>query len=224
MILSLIHIYGQNDAQLLLDSAEQKIYEIRQGRSSQGMVPISEIIWETYDHLQKISGQDRTQFAGLSTGFTGLDQITTGLNKSDLLLVAGRPGMGKTAFMMNIACHVAMKQRQKVAVFNLETVSYTHLDELAALRLERSGRGTKASGSRRPLYLAVLAAAETDSPLGVHCRAFVEQLGRFRTLASTVPTPELIQRIYDETDFEAAMLALEEGRLRCANLRLLRCV
>lgn len=111
---------GQNDAQLLLDSAEQKIYEIRQGRSSQGMVPISEIIWETYDHLQKISGQDRTQFAGLSTGFTGLDQITTGLNKSDLLLVAGRPGMGKTAFMMNIACHVAMKQRQKVAVFNLE--------------------------------------------------------------------------------------------------------
>lgn len=94
-------------------------------------------------------------------------------------------------------------------------------DELAALRLERSGRGAKASGSRRPLYLAVLAAAETDSPLGVHCRAFVEQLGRFRTLASTVPTPELIQRIYDETDFEAAMLALEEGRLRCANLRLL---
>ena len=101
-------------------------------------------------------------------------------------------------------------------------------DELAALRVDPAGRtsgrdfaGEKGSSRRRPLYLAALAAAEEDTALGRHCREFVEQLGRFRMLASTMPTPELIQRIYDETDFESAMLALEEGQLRCANLRLL---
>ena len=80
---------------------------------------IDEIIIDAYDRLQKLSSADREQYLGLSTGFTMLDQITTGLNKTDLIFVAARPGMGKTAFALNVATHVA-KKGKRVAIFNLE--------------------------------------------------------------------------------------------------------
>lgn len=108
----------------LLDMAEQKIYEIRQGKDVTGLVPISEVIINTYDHLQKISGEDRDQYTGLSTGFKLLDTVITGLNKSDLILLAARPGMGKTSFALNIATNVAKKYHDKqVALFSLEMSS-----------------------------------------------------------------------------------------------------
>ena len=109
----------QNEAKNLLDSAEQQIFEIRQGRESRGLQRIDEIIIETYDRLQKLSSSDREQYLGIPTGFTMLDQITTGLNKTDLIFIAARPGMGKTAFALNIATNVA-KKGKKVAIFNLE--------------------------------------------------------------------------------------------------------
>lgn len=109
----------QNEAKSLLDSAEQQIFEIRQGRESRGLQRIDEIIIDTYDRLQKLSSTDREQYLGIPTGFTLLDQITTGLNKTDLIFIAARPGMGKTAFALNIATHVA-KLGKKVAIFNLE--------------------------------------------------------------------------------------------------------
>lgn len=109
----------QNEAKFLLDSAEQKIFDIRQGRDALGLQRIDEIIIDTYDRLQKLSGADREKYLGIPTGFTQLDQITTGLNKSDLIFVAARPGMGKTAFALNIATYVA-KKGGKVAIFSLE--------------------------------------------------------------------------------------------------------
>lgn len=109
----------QNEAKSLLDSAEQRIFEIRQGREGRGLQRIDEIIIDTYDRLQKLSSADREQYLGLPTGFTMLDQITTGLNKTDLIFVAARPGMGKTAFALNVATHVA-KKGKRVAIFNLE--------------------------------------------------------------------------------------------------------
>ncbi len=109
----------QNEAKSLLDSAEQRIFQIRQGREGRGLQRIDEIIIDAYDRLQKLSSADREQYLGLSTGFTMLDQITTGLNKTDLIFVAARPGMGKTAFALNVATHVA-KKGKRVAIFNLE--------------------------------------------------------------------------------------------------------
>ena len=85
---------GEHDAQLLLDSAEQKIYDIRQGKDVRGLTPISEAIAEAYDRLGKISGPDKEKYIGARTGFTLLDSITSGLNKSDLIIIAARPGMG----------------------------------------------------------------------------------------------------------------------------------
>jgi replicative DNA helicase len=111
---------GENDAQLLLDSAEQKIYDIRQGRSVTGLVPISEAITEAYERIGKISGPDKEKYVGARTGFTLLDSITSGLNKSDLIIIAARPGMGKTSFAMNIATNVARHSDKEVVTFNLE--------------------------------------------------------------------------------------------------------
>lgn len=111
---------GGEEARTLLDMAEQKIFDIRQGRDARGLKRIDEILIETYDRLQKLSGEDRDQFMGLPSGFPDLDRVISGLNKSDLIIVAGRPGMGKTSFGLNIAEHVAVKTKKKVAVFSLE--------------------------------------------------------------------------------------------------------
>ncbi|MCI1268938.1 MAG: replicative DNA helicase [Ruminococcus sp.] len=111
---------GEQDAQLLLDSAEQKIYDIRQGKNFHGLVPISEAISEAYDRIGKISGPDKEKYIGLRTGFTYLDTIISGLNKSDLIIIAARPAMGKTSFAMNIATNVANRAEKEVVIFNLE--------------------------------------------------------------------------------------------------------
>ena len=111
---------GEHNAQLLLDSAEQKIYDIRQGKDVRGLTPISEAIAEAYDRLGKISGPDKEKYIGARTGFTLLDSITSGLNKSDLIIIAARPGMGKTSFAMNIAVNVARRSDKEVVTFNLE--------------------------------------------------------------------------------------------------------
>ena len=111
---------GERDAQLLLDAAEQKIYDIRQGRDVRGLIPLSEAIAEAYDRLGKISGPDKEKYVGARTGFTLLDSITSGLNKSDLIIIAARPGMGKTSFAMNIATNVARRFEKEVVTFNLE--------------------------------------------------------------------------------------------------------
>lgn len=108
----------QNEAKNLLDSAEQRIFEIRQGRESRGLQRIDEIIIETYDRLQKLSSADREQYLGIPTGFTMLDQITTGLNKTDLIsCLPGRYGANRICAEY---CHPVAKLGKKMAIFNLE--------------------------------------------------------------------------------------------------------
>lgn len=111
---------GEKDAQLLLDSAEQKIYDIRQGRNVSGLSSLADAVLEAYDRLGKLSGEDKDLYVGARTGFTLLDSITSGLNKSDLIIIAARPGMGKTSFAMNIARNVAKTSNKDVVTFNLE--------------------------------------------------------------------------------------------------------
>ncbi|MCI6640116.1 MAG: replicative DNA helicase [Pygmaiobacter massiliensis] len=110
----------ETDADVLLEAAEQKIYAIRSGRDQSAMQPISRTILETYNHLQEISGPDRDKYLGIPTGFTYLDKMLTGLGRSDLVILAARPGMGKTSFALNIAVNVARKQNLPVAIFSLE--------------------------------------------------------------------------------------------------------
>lgn len=112
---------GQESAETLLDFAEQKIYDIRQGKEVDGLVRIGDVIMDTFDRLGKISGPDKEQYLGAKSGFVGLDSIITGLNKSDLILLAARPGMGKTSFALNVVTNVCrFSQGREVAVFSLE--------------------------------------------------------------------------------------------------------
>lgn len=108
------------EAEGLLEYAEQKIYDIRNGQDNGNLLPVSRVVMETFDHLQKLSGENRADYLGISTGYGDLDRMITGLNKSDLILLAARPGMGKTALALNIATNVALRGKKTVAVFSLE--------------------------------------------------------------------------------------------------------
>ncbi|WP_077533103.1 replicative DNA helicase [Massiliimalia massiliensis] len=113
----------EGTATQLMDMAEQKLYDIRQGKDNSELIPIDKVIIGTYDRLQKLTGEDRDLYLGLSSGFSRLDAMMTGLNKSDLILLAARPGMGKTSFALNIATNVAKKYEKDVVVFSLEMSS-----------------------------------------------------------------------------------------------------
>ena len=107
------------DSNALMDMAEQSIFDIRQGRDASGLVPVRDVLVATYDRLQRLGGADREEYTGIPTGYRELDRVMTGLNRSDLLVLAARPGMGKTAFALNLAVNVA-RRGKKVAIFSLE--------------------------------------------------------------------------------------------------------
>ncbi len=111
---------GTYDASVLIDSAEQKIFDIRRGKSMQGLQRVNESIIETFDRLDALNSDSQNLYRGIPTGIKYLDDTITGLNRSDLILLAARPGMGKTSFALNIARHVAVKESKKVAFFSLE--------------------------------------------------------------------------------------------------------
>ena len=111
---------GAEESSLLLESAEQRIYEIRQGKSVQGLQPVKEILLETFDRLDRLNSPDRDKYRGIATGIGLLDSTITGLNRSDLIVLAARPGVGKTSFGLNIARHAAITGKRRVAFFSLE--------------------------------------------------------------------------------------------------------
>ena len=102
----------------------RELYEeqdmIRSGRDSSALTPLSSSMVETLTNLQKISGPDADKYKGIPTGFRLLDTVLTGLGRGDLVILAARPGMGKTSFALNIATRVAMQQKVPVAIFSLE--------------------------------------------------------------------------------------------------------
>ena len=111
---------GTGGASAVLDAAEQKIYAVRRGRSAQNMEQISVVLQGVLDHLAELSATGGKTLPGLSTGLSAVDDKINGLSKSDLILLAARPGMGKTSFALNIATRVAMQQKVPVAIFSLE--------------------------------------------------------------------------------------------------------
>ena len=108
------------ETESLLDSAEQRIYNIRQDRQTGGLMHIKDVLASNYEMFRKLTSDERDQYVGIPTGISTLDEVTSGLNRSDLIIVGARPGMGKTSFALNIARNVAMLQNKTVAFFNLE--------------------------------------------------------------------------------------------------------
>ncbi|MDO4811240.1 MAG: replicative DNA helicase [Eubacteriales bacterium] len=111
---------GSGSAGDMLESAEQKVYAIRRGRNAQNMVPISVVLEDVVKHLSELTANGGATLPGLSTGFSSVDGKINGLNKSDLLLLAARPGMGKTSMALNVALSAAKESGKTVAIFSLE--------------------------------------------------------------------------------------------------------
>ena len=103
----------------ILEFAEKKIYSLRKGERGDSLEHIGTTLLKVYDHLTELCKSD-SAIPGLSTGLRDLDVMINGLNKSDLLLLAARPAMGKTAFALNLCLNVAKKCNQTVAMFSLE--------------------------------------------------------------------------------------------------------
>jgi replicative DNA helicase len=110
---------GGEAAEQVLDTAEQKIFKISESRATQGFIHVKEILKERFEEIQKIH-ETRKSVTGIPSGFIDLDKYTAGFHPSDLVIIAGRPSMGKTSFALNIAQHVGLVERKPVAMFSLE--------------------------------------------------------------------------------------------------------
>jgi replicative DNA helicase len=109
----------QEEAPALLDRAQQRFFSLAQDRASRGMVAASQLMQSAISALERLAESSK-YVSGVSTGFTELDKLTSGLQPANLIIVAGRPSMGKTAFCLNVAENVAIKEKKPVVFFSLE--------------------------------------------------------------------------------------------------------
>ena len=109
----------QDEVVHILDSAQNRLYGITQGKETKNFRHIREVITDVYAHLKDMATNPEAS-QGMSTGFSSLDHVLAGMGKSDLIIVGARPGMGKTSFCLNIATNVARQTKKKVCVFSLE--------------------------------------------------------------------------------------------------------
>lgn len=110
---------ASEEAAVVLDRAEKSIFDILQKRSTQGFIPIKDALLDTYNRLEELYNS-KSFITGIPSGFTDLDHKTAGFQGSDLVLIAARPAMGKTAFALNIAQYAAVVKKVPVAIFSLE--------------------------------------------------------------------------------------------------------
>ena len=110
---------GSGAAEDVLEAAEAKLHAVREDRGSGGLREIRHVMQNVFDAMSEAAASG-SRIPGLSTGLPDLDDLILGLNKSELIIIAARPGMGKTSIALNIALSVAMQQHKKVAVFSLE--------------------------------------------------------------------------------------------------------
>lgn len=110
---------GKENLEVILEDTEKRVFELVQKRNTGEFVPIRQVVMNAMDKIEKAS-KNKGNVTGVATGFIDLDYRTAGMQPSDLILVAARPSMGKTAFVLNIAQYVAFKLNQTVAIFSLE--------------------------------------------------------------------------------------------------------
>jgi replicative DNA helicase len=110
---------GGDDADIILDRAESAIFQLAEDRVRAGLIGVKELVRDGFERLEKIFSEGR-RITGLATGYSLLDNETAGLQPSELIILAARPSMGKTALALNIAENVAVRNREPVAIFSLE--------------------------------------------------------------------------------------------------------
>ena len=108
-----------DDADVILDRAESTIFQLAEDRVRVGLIGVKDLVRDNFERLEKIFSEGR-RITGLATGYSGLDNETAGLQPSELIILAARPSMGKTALALNIAENVVLRQKEPVAIFSLE--------------------------------------------------------------------------------------------------------
>ena len=149
----------------MLESAEKKIYALRKGERGDSLEHVGTVLYKVFDRLTELSQSD-SAIPGLSSGLRDLDMKINGLNKSDLLLVAARPAMGKSAFALNIGVNVAKKYNKTVAIFNLEMSKEQLVMRLLAsesfVELQKLATGKLSDEEWTKLSMAASALSQTD--------------------------------------------------------------
>ncbi len=149
----------------MLESAEKKIYALRKGERGDSLEHVGTVLHKVFDRLTELSQSD-SLIPGLSSGLRDLDMKINGLNKSDLLLIAARPAMGKSAFALNIGVNVAKKYNKTVAIFNLEMSKEQLVMRLLAsesfIELQKLTTGKLSEEEWTKLSMAASSLSQTD--------------------------------------------------------------
>jgi len=114
-----VYDQGERNVDELLDEAEARIFQVAESHKREGFVWIKEILWSAFERIEKLQ-ESESGITGVASGFPDLDRMTTGFQKGDLVIVAARPSMGKTSWVMNVAATAAIAHNTPVAIFSLE--------------------------------------------------------------------------------------------------------
>jgi len=117
-----VYEQGEREVDEILDIAEARIFQVAESHKREGFIWIKEILWSAFEHIEKLQ-ESAGGITGVPTGFADLDRMTTGFQKGDLCIVAARPSMGKTSWMLNAAANAAIGHNIPVALFSLEMSS-----------------------------------------------------------------------------------------------------
>lgn len=183
---------GEDDTEGLLDRAEKMIFDISENRIRPSFTVLKDVVKDSFKRIEELY-ESKKQLTGLATGFVELDQLTCGLQKNDLIIVAGRPSMGKTALALNIAEHATVSEKATVAIFSLEMskeqlvirmlCSQAHIDSSKLRKGQLEERDwpllTKAAGNLSDVNLYI---DDSASPSVLEMRAKARRLKREKGL------------------------------------------
>ena len=210
---------GTGELQVLLDEAERRVFTLAERRREGDLRPVSELMASALDQLDKMKTSS-SGVTGISTGFIDLDQQLTGLHAGELIVLAARPGIGKTSLAMNIATHVALKEQKAVGVFSLEMPSEQLLMRLLAsaarvdMKKLRGGRLTSADEEKfqevaGALYNAKLFIDDTGSLSSFDLRAKARRLKQ-REPSLSLLVIDYLQLMHQKGKVESRQLEVSE--------------
>lgn len=151
--------YAQNtEIEAVLNDAEKRVFDITQKRGMSDYVPISKVVSDALDRIEAAS-KTKGNVTGIATGFTDLDYSTSGLQPSDLILIAARPSMGKTALALNIAQYMAFHQDETVAIFSLEMSKEQLVNRLFAMEARVDAQKLRSGNLTEPEWEALIEGA-----------------------------------------------------------------
>lgn len=158
--------YDEQPTENVLDMAEKRIFTIAQERTKNDLCSVSELIMPAYERIEH-RFNNRDQMTGIPTGFYDFDKHTAGLQKSDLIILAARPAMGKTAFALNIAQNVALRAKEPVAIFSLEMSKEQLMQRLLCSEAEIDNSRVKTGNMQTNDWQKITEAMDlfTDAPL-----------------------------------------------------------